>query len=138
MTRLQDLYTQQRQSPWLDNLRRGWITSGELERWVERGVRGITSNPSIFQKAIEGNVDYDDQLRGLVADDVSVTDSYWDLVTADIRDALGHPAAGLRPQRRRGRLRVGRGGSLAGPRHRGHDRGGPPPPHDRSPSPTST
>ncbi len=88
MTRLQDLYTQQRQSPWLDNLRRGWITSGELERWVERGVRGITSNPSIFQKAIEGNGDYDDQLRGLVADDVSVTDSYWDLVTADIRDAL--------------------------------------------------
>ena len=89
MTRLQDLYAQQQQSPWLDNLRRGWITSGELERWVERGVRGITSNPSIFQKAIEGNADYDDQLRGLVADDVSVTDSYWDLVTADIRDALG-------------------------------------------------
>ncbi len=40
------------QSPWLDNLRRGWITSGELATWVERGVRGLTSNPSIFQKAI--------------------------------------------------------------------------------------
>ncbi|HEY5154134.1 MAG TPA: transaldolase [Acidimicrobiales bacterium] len=88
MTRLQDLYTQQQQSPWLDNLRRGWITSGELERWVDRGVRGITSNPSIFQKAIEGNAEYDEQLRGLVSDGVSVTDSYWDLVTADIRDAL--------------------------------------------------
>lgn len=88
MTRLQDLYSQQHQSPWLDNLRRGWITSGELQRWVDRGVRGITSNPSIFQKAIEGNADYDVQLRGLVADGVSVTDSYWDLVTADIRDAL--------------------------------------------------
>jgi transaldolase len=88
LTRLQDLYAQQQQSPWLDNLRRGWITSGELERWVERGVRGITSNPSIFQKAIEGNSDYDEQLRGLVAGGVSITDSYWDLVTADIRNAL--------------------------------------------------
>ncbi len=33
------------QSPWLDNLRRGWLTSGELARWVERGVRGLTSIP---------------------------------------------------------------------------------------------
>ena len=40
------------QSPWLDNLRRGWITGGELQRWIDRGVRGLTSNPSIFQKAI--------------------------------------------------------------------------------------
>ncbi len=88
MTRLQDLHTLQDQSPWLDNLKRGWITSGELERWVERGVRGITSNPSIFQKAIEGNADYDVQLRQLVADGTTVDDTYWDLVTADIRDAL--------------------------------------------------
>ena len=89
MTRLQDLYQSQGQSPWLDNLKRGWITSGELERWVERGVRGITSNPSIFQKAIEGNADYDEQLRALVADGTSVDDSYWDLVTSDIGNALG-------------------------------------------------
>jgi transaldolase len=88
MTRVQDLHLLQDQSPWLDNLKRGWITSGELERWVERGVRGITSNPSIFQKAIEGNADYDAQLRSLVADGTSIDDSYWDLVTADIRDAL--------------------------------------------------
>ena len=88
MTRLQDLHLVQDQSPWLDNLKRGWITSGELERWVERGVRGITSNPSIFQKAIEGNADYDSQLRSLVAEGTSIADSYWDLVTADIRDAL--------------------------------------------------
>ncbi len=88
MSRLQDLHRLQDQSPWLDNLKRGWITSGELERWVERGVRGITSNPSIFQKAIEGNADYDDQLRSLVAEGTSINDSYWDLVTADIRDAL--------------------------------------------------
>lgn len=88
MTRLQDLHAQQDQSPWLDNLKRGWITSGELERWVERGVRGITSNPSIFQKAMENGDAYDRQLRTLVGDGTSIIDSYWDLVTADIRDAL--------------------------------------------------
>jgi transaldolase len=88
VTRLQDLHAVGGQSPWLDNLKRGWITSGELERWVDRGVRGITSNPTIFQKAIEGNADYDAQLRELVAGGEDATASYWDLVTADIRDAL--------------------------------------------------
>ena len=88
MTRLQDLFQQQDQSPWLDNLKRGWITSGELERWVERGVRGITSNPSIFQKAMESGDAYDDQLRSLAAQGTPTLDSYWDLVVADIRDAL--------------------------------------------------
>jgi transaldolase len=88
VTRLQDLYTEQNQSPWLDNLKRGWLTSGELERWVERGVRGITSNPSIFQKAMETGDAYDSQLRTLAAEKTSILDSYWDLVTADIEDAL--------------------------------------------------
>jgi transaldolase len=88
VTRLQDLYAQQNQSPWLDNLKRGWITSGELERWVERGVRGITSNPSIFQKAMESGDAYDDQLRRLAAADTPVLDTYWDCVTHDITDAL--------------------------------------------------
>ena len=40
------------QSPWLDNITRGWIASGEMRRWIDRGVRGITSNPTIFQKAM--------------------------------------------------------------------------------------
>jgi len=88
VTRLQDLHAEQDQSPWLDNLKRGWITSGELERWVERGVRGITSNPSIFQKAMETGDAYDGQLRTLAAENTPVIDSYWDLVTADIQDAL--------------------------------------------------
>jgi transaldolase len=89
VTRLQELHEQQDQSPWLDNLKRGWITSGELERWVERGVRGITSNPTIFQKAIEATDAYDDQFRQLVGGGESVELSYWDLVTTDIRNALG-------------------------------------------------
>ncbi|MFP5256791.1 MAG: transaldolase [Acidimicrobiia bacterium] len=76
------------QSPWLDNLRRGWITGGELARWIERGIRGITSNPSIFQKAIGSGTDYDEHFGDLVAGGTSVVDAYWSLVTADIEDAL--------------------------------------------------
>ena len=46
MGRLHDLHQQQGQSPWLDNLRRGYLRSGELQAYVDRGIRGITSNPS--------------------------------------------------------------------------------------------
>jgi transaldolase len=88
MTRLHDLYEQQGQSPWLDNLKRGWITSGELQRWVDGGVRGITSNPTIFQKAMSSGTDYDAQYREVLAAGASVEDSYWKLVTKDIHDAL--------------------------------------------------
>jgi transaldolase len=88
MSKLHDLYEQQGQSPWLDNLKRGWITSGELKQWVERGVRGITSNPTIFAKAISGAADYDAQFTELVHDGKTVEQSYWELVKADIEDAL--------------------------------------------------
>jgi transaldolase len=88
MGRLHDLYGEYGQSPWLDNLKRGWITSGELERWVERGVRGLTSNPTIFQKAIADSPDYDAQFRDLIADGRSVEESYWELVGHDIEEAL--------------------------------------------------
>ena len=88
MNRLHELFVREGQSPWLDNLKRSWITSGELEQWVERGARGITSNPSIFQKAMTGTDAYDDQLRGLCASGTSVEDSYWELVIRDILDAL--------------------------------------------------
>ena len=88
MTRLHDLYAEHGQSPWLDNLRRGWITDGELARWVDDGVRGITSNPTIFQKAIEGGAEYDEQFGALVSGGTSIEDSYWSLVTDDIRSAL--------------------------------------------------
>ena len=76
------------QSPWLDNLRRGWITGGELQRWIDRGVRGLTSNPSIFQKAISSGSDYDSQFGQLVAEGTDVTTAYWQLVVDDIRGAL--------------------------------------------------
>jgi transaldolase len=88
MTRLHDLFAEQGQSPWLDNIRRGWITSGELENWVTRGVRGLTSNPSIFQKAIQGSAEYDDEFEGAISEGLDVEASYWQLVTSDIRSAL--------------------------------------------------
>jgi transaldolase len=86
-TRLHDLHAIG-QSPWLDNLRRGWLTSGELAAWVDRGIRGLTSNPSIFQKAISSGSDYDEQFGDLITGGTTVTDAYWDLVTSDIEGAL--------------------------------------------------
>ncbi|MBJ82155.1 MAG: transaldolase [Acidimicrobiaceae bacterium] len=87
-SRLLALHNEQGQSPWLDNLRRGWITTGELDQWVASGIRGLTSNPAIFQKAIEGSADYDEQFVQLISDGVAVDMAYWDLVTSDIRGAL--------------------------------------------------
>jgi transaldolase len=93
MTRLQRLFAEQGQSPWLDNLKRGYITSGDLNRLIDEGIRGITSNPTIFQKAIAGQAEYDDQFRGLIEGQKSVADAYWDMVISDVEYALDllHP-----------------------------------------------
>jgi transaldolase len=88
MGRLNDLYEQQGQSPWLDNIKRSWINDGELRQWVERGVRGVTSNPTIFQKAIEDSDDYDEQIATLTRQGASLIDVYWALVVSDITSAL--------------------------------------------------
>ncbi len=88
MTRLQRLFSEQGQSPWLDNLKRGYITSGDLTRLIDEGIRGITSNPTIFQKAIAGQAEYDDQFRSLMERKQSVDDAYWDLVIDDVTYAL--------------------------------------------------
>src|SRR3990172_12037691 len=54
------------QSVWLDYIRRSLITSGELQRLVDGdGLRGVTSNPAIFEKAITGSTDYADALKAL-------------------------------------------------------------------------
>ncbi len=93
MGRIHDVYTEQGQSPWLDNLRRGWLHGGEMQKWIDRGVRGLTSNPSIFAKAMTDTEEYDADLRHLVSEGKSVTDAYWDLVVDDIKaaTALLHP-----------------------------------------------
>ncbi len=88
MDRLNTLYHEFGQSPWLDNLKRGYITSGQIDRLVQRGIRGLTSNPTIFQKAIQGSPDYDEQFTVLANDDKPVIDDYWALVLQDINGAL--------------------------------------------------
>ena len=88
MTRLLELFSAENQSPWLDNLRRSWIVSGELENWIDHGVRGITSNPTIFQKAMTDTTDYDSQLTELITSGKSIEESYWELVVDDINGAL--------------------------------------------------
>ncbi len=88
MDRLAHLYHEFGQSPWLDNLKRGYITSGQLQRLVDKGIRGLTSNPTIFQKAIQGSPDYDEQFRTLVAAGRPIIDDYWSIVLADIHGAL--------------------------------------------------
>lgn len=79
------------QSYWIDNLTRRMITSGELECRVRReGLRGVTSNPQIFQKAITGTKDYDEQIENLVGGGrpcPDVREIYEALVTTDIRNA---------------------------------------------------
>ena len=55
------------QSIWLDYIRRSYTRGGELARLVEQGLRGVTSNPTIFEKAITGSDDYDDELRTVIA-----------------------------------------------------------------------
>lgn len=88
MNNLQRLFDEQGQSPWLDNLKRGYLTSGQLKGMVDDGIRGLTSNPTILQKAIEGSPDYDDQFMVLAVDDKPVIEDYWSLVIQDILGAL--------------------------------------------------
>ncbi|MEO7174765.1 MAG: bifunctional transaldolase/phosoglucose isomerase [Saprospiraceae bacterium] len=76
------------QSYWLDNLTREKITSGELKKRVEeQGLRGITSNPSIFNKAITGGSDYDDQIGTLVKEGKNPSEIYDALTIKDVQDA---------------------------------------------------
>ncbi|MDP1794073.1 MAG: transaldolase [Acidimicrobiales bacterium] len=88
MTRLDRLYDEQGQSPWLDNLTRTYLRDGILARFVRDGIRGVTANPTIFAKAIEGSDAYDEQFAALVAGGTSIVDAYWDLTIDDVRAAL--------------------------------------------------
>ena len=88
VNRLAEVY-QLGQSIWYDNIRRGLITSGELQGLIDRdAVVGVTSNPTIFEKAIDGSGDYDDAIRGLVGQ--GVTDAakiFEELAVRDIQMA---------------------------------------------------
>ncbi|HVB44118.1 MAG TPA: transaldolase [Streptosporangiaceae bacterium] len=89
MTKLTRLFTEHRQSPWLDNLTRPYLRDGTLGRFIADGVRGVTANPAIFARAIEGSSAYDEQFSALIAAGRSIPDAYWELVIGDVTDALG-------------------------------------------------
>ena len=76
------------QSIWMDNLSRDIIESGELKQSIDdKGIRGITSNPAIFEKAIAGNKIYDSAIEQGIKSGKSVQEIYEDLVFTDIRNA---------------------------------------------------
>ncbi|MGC8509710.1 MAG: transaldolase [Acidimicrobiales bacterium] len=85
MTRLHDLYDQHGQSPWIDNIRRDWLDDGTLASLVSQGVRGVTSNPSIFAKSLASSSAYDAAIAALETRDPEAV--FESLAVADVRDA---------------------------------------------------
>lgn len=82
------------QSVWIDYIRRGILTSGELKRLIiEDGLRGMTSNPTIFEKAINGSDDYTDELKKLVAGG-RISEEIYDII---VLEDIGNAADLLRP-----------------------------------------
>src|SRR6267378_3470232 len=77
------------QSMWLDYIRRDLITSGNLKKMIEEdGLRGMTSNPAIFEKAIGESSLYDDMLKALASrSDLDATGRYEQIAIRDIQDA---------------------------------------------------
>ena len=84
-TKLNDLFDQYGQSPWIDNIRRDWLNDGTLAGLVAQGARGVTSNPSIFQKTLATSSAYDDLLEG--KKDVDPEVLFEELAVRDVRDA---------------------------------------------------
>jgi transaldolase len=76
------------QSPWIDYLSRKMVREGELERLIrEDAIRGVTSNPTIFQKAISSGNAYDEQLRELASEQDDPKELFIELAIRDVRDA---------------------------------------------------
>lgn len=74
------------QSIWMDYISRGTITSGQLQQWIERdGISGVTSNPSIFQKAITESDDYDESIRDLIPQGMTSEEIFRSLTVEDIQ-----------------------------------------------------
>jgi transaldolase len=82
------------QSPWYDNLTRPLITQGGLQALIDDdGIRGVTSNPTIFEKAMGSGNAYDEELKACAKEGLTIEESYWRLVVHDV----GHAADLLAP-----------------------------------------
>jgi transaldolase / glucose-6-phosphate isomerase len=87
MTNAERVHRELGQSLWYDNLERGLLRSGAFQALLDAGVRGCTSNPTIFEKAIRSSAEYEPALRRLVEAGQGLEEMYYDLVVADIQQA---------------------------------------------------
>jgi transaldolase len=87
LTNAQRTHSEFGQSIWYDNVRKSALDNGEFARLISSGVRGCTSNPSIFNKSIAGSSDYDSVLARLVGEGHSVEEIYEQLAVDDIQKA---------------------------------------------------
>ncbi|HEV7958062.1 MAG TPA: transaldolase [Acidimicrobiales bacterium] len=85
MTTLTDLYDNYGQSPWIDNLRRDWLHDGTLGTYLANGVRGLTSNPSIFAKTISGSSAYDEDIA--ISTETDPEKVFESLAVSDVQNA---------------------------------------------------
>ena len=116
------------QSIWLDYIRRQMIDAGELKKLIDDdGLKGVTSNPAIFQKAIAGSTDYDEAIRTLARAGASIEAIYQTLTVEDVQRAADLFRPLYDRLDRPGRLRQPGGQPPPGPRHPGHRGRGPPP-----------
>jgi transaldolase len=85
MTKLTALYADYGQSPWIDNLRRDWLQDGTLQTYIDNGVRGLTSNPSIFDKTIATSSAYDADIAASTENDPEMV--FESLAISDVQHA---------------------------------------------------
>src|ERR687887_507118 len=109
------------QSPWCDSVSRGLI-AGDLGRWIRAGeITGVTSNPTIFEKAIDGSDEYDEDLRGLARAGKSASEVFDALAVQDIRATADRPRECLHQDSGHAAGHPGlRAGYRRGPQHQRH------------------
>ena len=113
------------QSLWLDNITRGLLTSGTLQRYIQEfSVTGLTSNPTIFDHAIKNSHDYDDAIRQKLKEGKSGEALFFELAMEDLTAGRRSVSTDPRADERRRRLGVLGGLAPAGPRHLRHPRRG--------------
>ena len=85
-TRIKELYAREGQSAWQDDISRDMLNQGEIRNAIEEtGIRGLTSNPTIFEKAIAAGTAYDEEIAGLLERDVDAHDIFETVAVNDIR-----------------------------------------------------
>jgi transaldolase len=87
MTNLHILHTKHQQSPWLDNLSRELVESGRLQQYINDGIRGLTSNPTILENAIKGSDLYDQKIKEYATEGLTNEEIFFKLAIEDIRSA---------------------------------------------------